>query len=97
MFAPVSVTVCFSSLTFSALCNRPPSAEDIQASVRHTGGEDGVGARWMERNNEVDGPREVMTAGRPRCCVMDDKCSVSMSVSVAAARLCPQKSACDEL
>lgn len=56
---------------------------------RHTRDEmkDGENETDGGRNNEIDGPREVMTAACPHS-LMDDKCSVSMSVSVPAARLC---------
>lgn len=41
--------------------------------------------RWTdrERNNEIDGSREVMTAGCPHR-LMDDKCSVAVSVRIPA-------------
>lgn len=42
------------------------------------------GREWetdRERNNEIDGPHEVMTAGRPHS-MMDDKWSASMCIGV---------------
>lgn len=42
--------------------------------------------RERERNNEIDGSHEAMTAGRPHL-LMDDKCSVAMTVRIPRTSL----------
>lgn len=94
VFLLVGVRLCFCACLHPSVTFPVPGKVKSSTHCRRYSGQYGTPyERWDERqaewetdregNNEIDGSHEVMTAGCPRS-LMDDKCSVSMSVSVAA-------------
>lgn len=94
----VHVYVCMHLWLYVLVHNPPVTFLSLQSSTqdrRYLGHCETPHPSWdekqretdSERNNEINGPHEVMTAGCPHY-LMDDKCSVTMSISVPAAHLC---------
>lgn len=94
--------ICVYAFVTLCACPQPPvtflSLQSSTQDRRYLGHCETPHPRWdekqretdSERNNEINGPHEVMTAGCPHY-LMDDKCSVPMSISVPAAHLCQYK------